>query len=143
AKIGKQPHSNHWPAMQILLCDSPTHATRWEQFVAAHPDSTNYHRWKWKHVVESVFEWPTFYLAAQEAGEIKGVLPLVSVSGCLGGSSLCSMPFLGDCGILAQNDLAEQKLLEKAISIGNQRRVDYIELRHQKNHRLGLAHKSN
>jgi FemAB-related protein (PEP-CTERM system-associated) len=128
--------------MQVLFYDSPMHAKRWEEFVGEHPASTNYHRWKWKHIVERVFEWPTFYLAAEEAGEIQGVLPLVSVNGCFGGSSLCSMPFLGDCGIVAQNDVAERKLLEQAISLGNRLGVDYIELRHQSDHRLGLAHKS-
>src|SRR5438105_2302676 len=129
--------------MQVFFYNSPMHATRWEEFVGAHPDSTNYHRWRWKQILETVFGWPTFYLAAEETGEIQGVLPLVCVKGRLGGSSLCSMPFLGDCGMVARTGAAERTLLENAVNLAKQLRVDHLELRHRNDHGLDLPAKNN
>ena len=62
--------------MKILVA-SDQHAKQWNNFIAAHPAGVNYLRWQWKYVVERAFGWRTFYLLAEESGEIFGVLPLV------------------------------------------------------------------
>lgn len=129
--------------MQVFYCDNPINGKRWDEFVQAHRGSTTYHQWKWKHVVESVFGWPTFYLAAEDAGRIQGVLPLVWVNGRFAGNFLCSMPFLGECGIAAQTEAVEQRLLEGAISLAKQLHAEYLELRHRSDHGLGLPAKTN
>ena len=129
--------------MQVSAFSSASDARRWDQFVDAHPEATNYHRWNWKPLIEDIFGWPTFYLAAEETGTIQGVLPLVCLSSRLGVNSLCSMPFLGECGIVSNSKTVEQSLLERAIQLGKELRVEYLELRHRRDRHLGLPAKTN
>jgi serine/alanine adding enzyme len=129
--------------MEVSTFSGPVDARRWDQFVDCHTEATNYHRWHWKQIIEDVFGWPTFYLAAEEQGRIRGVLPLVWLSSRLGGSLLCSMPFLGECGIASEEEAAKQLLLDAAIGLAKQFRVRYLELRHRFDHGLGLVAKTN
>jgi serine/alanine adding enzyme len=128
--------------MQVSPVSGPADAKRWDEFVNSQAEATSYHRWQWKQVIESVFHWPTFYLVAEEEGRICGVLPLVCLGGRLGGSVLCSMPFLGECGIASGNEAAKQSLLEGAIRLAKELRADYLELRHRSDHGLGLPAKT-
>ncbi|MHB8754226.1 MAG: FemAB family XrtA/PEP-CTERM system-associated protein [Candidatus Acidiferrales bacterium] len=104
-------------------------AAAWDAYVEAHPQASNYHRWLWKQVIEETYGHRTFYLAAQEQGEIRGVLPLVEMKSWLWGRFLVSMPFCSYGGVLASDTPARESLLRKAEEIARESRADYIELR--------------
>ena len=97
------------------------HAELWNNFVTAH-DGVNYLRWQWKYVMERVFGWRTFYLLAEESGEIHGLLPLVWQNSRLFGNLLSSMPYFSEGGILAISPDAESLLLSEAISLARKSR---------------------
>jgi FemAB-related protein (PEP-CTERM system-associated) len=114
----------------------------WDLYVNAAPGASNYHRWGWKEVIENAFGWPTFYLVAKEATEIKGVLPLVWQKSWLFGSFLTSLPFFSDAGVLAESREAEKLLVEEAIALSRRVGASYLELRHRRDHGLGLPTKT-
>lgn len=90
----------------------------WDAFVQRAPDATIMHLYGWKGVVERAYGHRTFYLAALEGDELRGVLPLTLVRSRLLGSSLVSMPFMDYGGVCAGgHDKAETALVEAAEEI--------------------------
>src|SRR5438132_3349263 len=129
--------------MRVFLCSNPEDGKHWEQFVDLNPLSSNYHRWKWKQVIESSFGWPTFYCIAEEDGHVRGILPIVWQKSRLFGSFMTSLPFLNAGGILGDSEGAEKSLFEEAVRLTRDTGSDYLELRHRQEHQLGLWTKRN
>src|SRR5207253_1709469 len=73
----------------------------WDRFVESHPRATVAHLSAWGQIAREVYGHEPVYLRAEEDGEIRGVLPLVLISGRLFGRRLVSMPFLDYGGVLA------------------------------------------
>ncbi|MFZ0211475.1 MAG: FemAB family XrtA/PEP-CTERM system-associated protein [Candidatus Acidiferrales bacterium] len=112
--------------MNVELCQD---SGPWDAYVEANPRATNYHRWRWKQLIESTYGHRTFYLAAREDGKIRGVLPLVGIKSWLWGRFLVSMPFFSYGGILADTPEAHDQLLRKAESLAGDWGAKHIELR--------------
>jgi FemAB-related protein (PEP-CTERM system-associated) len=115
----------------------------WDAYVEAALEASNYHRWGWKEVIENAFGWPTYYLVAKEATETKGVLPLVWQKSWLFGSFITSLPFFSHAGVLAESREAEEALVGEAITLARELGAGYLELRHRRDHGLGLPTKTN
>jgi FemAB-related protein (PEP-CTERM system-associated) len=129
-------------SLRVMSVAEPRLAVAWQQFVDSRPAATNFHRWGWKQVIENAFGWPTWYLLAEEAGIVRGILPLVWQRSRLFGSFVTSMPFLNGGGIVADDPQVERLLLDEAIAITRRLKADHLELRHRSNHHLGLPTKT-
>jgi len=129
--------------MNILLCSNSKDASRWNEFVNAHPSATYCHLWNWKNVIERSFGWKAHYILAEEGTVVRGVLPIVIQKSWLFGNFASSMPFLNAGGILADSLETERLLLEQAVDITRQASARHLELRHQTDHGLGLPFRSN
>jgi len=101
----------------------------WDSFVGSAPDAVHFHQFGWAQVIQSVYGYKPVYLMAQRAGKIVGVLPLMDVKSPLLGRSLVSTAFTVGGGPLAQTSGIAAKLCEEAAKIGEERRVQYVELR--------------
>ncbi|MCS5709134.1 FemAB family PEP-CTERM system-associated protein [Candidatus Berkiella cookevillensis] len=102
---------------------------RWDDFVDAqgcHP----YHRSDFKRIMETTFHFNTYYLFFEAENKIKAILPLVEMKSWLFGHALISTPFLVYGGPLGE-EKARARLIEKAILLGEEKEVDYIDLRCQ------------
>ena len=126
--------------MKIVTCTDSDRA-RWDSFVARHDADAKYHRWNWKYVFENSFHWPTCYLAAEQDGELLGILPLVWQKSRFR-NYISSMPHLNGGGILADNPGAEQALLSHAIAFSREAKAIYLELRQPVKHASSLATRS-
>src|SRR5665647_1133819 len=85
----------------------------WDEFVWAHPDSSNYHQYGWRKVVEKSFGHRTMYLvAASSQNKICGILPYVQLKSIMFGNSLVSMPFFNYGGMLSSENSASAALLD-------------------------------
>lgn len=105
----------------------------WNTFVSSHQDSTNYHQYGWRKVIEKSFGHRTMYLAAIDShNEICGVLPFVQVKSRLFGSFLVSLPFLNYGGMLVSEFAAISALLDASRKILSGTGVDHIEFRNLK-----------
>lgn len=87
-----------------------------EAFVAAHPESTPFHRPAWLRAVEQGCGQRGHYLVARDdAGDIAGLLPLTEVRSRLFGNALVSTGFAVGGGILAR-DVAAIEPLTRAMA---------------------------
>ena len=105
-------------------------APAWEAFVGSRSDATAYHEWAWRGVFERVFRHEAIYLVARRGGDIAGVLPLVFMKSRLFGRSLVSLPFVNYGGVLADDQVAAQALIDRAAGIAGDRGCPHVELRH-------------
>jgi FemAB-related protein (PEP-CTERM system-associated) len=102
---------------------------RWDSYVEQAPAATFFHRAGWKAVLERAFGHRTYFLYAQQGGEIVGVLPLAQIKSALFGNSLSSLPFCVYGGIVADHELAEKALREEACRLAETLKVGALELR--------------
>jgi FemAB-related protein (PEP-CTERM system-associated) len=76
-----------------------------------------------------------------EDGSLAGFAQFVHIRSILFGNHMISMPYFNYGGICAEHADLEWQILEKAKEIGKNLKVDYIELRQEKNLNINLPHK--
>jgi FemAB-related protein (PEP-CTERM system-associated) len=112
----------------VALLKPADHAA-WDGFVNRAPDATFFHLSGWRNVIETAFGHRTYYLAASRDGAIEGVLPLTHIKSRIFGNSLISNAFCVAGGPVAASPDALRLLLDEAIRLGRELKVDCIELR--------------
>jgi len=121
--------------ISVQVCKDPS---RWDAYVGASAEASNYHRWIWKRVFEETYGHETYYLLASRGEETQGVLPLVAIKSRLFGRSLVSLPFFSYGGVLASSGQARKMLLARAVEIGRELKAHHVELRQGSICDLGL-----
>lgn len=116
---------NHARVKQLTALDYK----RWDDFVDAQ-GCYPYHRTDFKTITEATFHFKTYYLFIECEDKIKAILPLVEMKSWLFGHALISTPFLVYGGPLGEEKACAQ-LIEKAIMLGEEKGVDYLDLRCQ------------
>ena len=117
------------PSIKRLSHSDPADAARWDEFVAACPQATFFHRAGWQRILRDVFRHDTHFLYAEAAGRIVGVLPLAHVKSLLFGQSLVSLPFAVYGGVAASDPLAATALEQAAQDLAQRLGVAHLELR--------------
>ncbi len=117
----------------------------WNDFVARRPEANLYHTLLWREVIEEVFGHEPVYLMAEREGRVCGALPMFLIKAPLLGSKLISLPYdIGSGGAVADDDGAERAMVEYAVWLARERRVNYLELRYGSERpalqSLGLRH---
>jgi FemAB-related protein (PEP-CTERM system-associated) len=102
---------------------------QWDDFVLAHPGGTFFHLWPWKRVIERAFRHRTYYLVAERAGMLTGVLPLAHIKSLIFGSSLISTAFAVRGGPIAADDESLGALEREAVRLMEALAVPVLELR--------------
>jgi len=103
----------------------------WDAYVSRHFNSTNYHQFGWKKVIERSFGHTTYYLAAKNSDRnICGVLPMVHMKSTLFGNFLVSIPFFNYGGMLYNSNEAAGALLDESWRLMKDVGADHAELRH-------------
>ncbi len=117
------------PAVRQLPADDAGAAARWDAFVQACPQATFFHRAGWQAILRQVFRHQTYFLYAEEAGRIVGVLPLARVKSLLFGHSLVSLPFAVYGGVAASDAAAAEALEAEAQRLAKELGAEHLELR--------------
>lgn len=108
---------------------------RWDEFVDGCESASFFHKAGWQRVIQRAFDHKTYYLYAEENGDIQGVLPLVHVKSLFFGNHLISTPFCVYGGPAATNDSALDALINAACELAKELGVDDLELRNMQSHR--------
>lgn len=103
----------------------------WDAFVLQHPQATFFHRAGWQGVLRDVLQHATYFLYAQQAGQVQGVLPLAHVKTWLFGNALVALPLAVYGGVVAAHPQAAQALERAARDLAQTLGVDYLELRNR------------
>ena len=102
---------------EAVLIAPASDGAEWDAFVEQTHGSTFCHLWGWRDVVESVMGQEAVYFAARdEAGAVRGVLPLVRLRSPLFGVRHVSMPYLNDGGPIG-DAAAVRALREHAVEL--------------------------
>lgn len=104
-------------------------SARWNNFVYSQPEASFFHRADWQQIIRQVFRHPTYFLFAEQQGEIVGILPLAHVKSRLFGNSLVSLPFAVYGGIATSNPDAATLLEIEAEALARRLNVDHLEFR--------------
>lgn len=124
--------------IRVETCDVSERAA-WNEFVDAHDSGTSYQRWDWGDCISRSLRLPVHNLAAFRGREICGILPLVEQANPLSGRLLISLPYVNYAGILADDAISRDALIEAAARLGRERSASYVELRHPPGVAVGLA----
>ena len=116
-------------SIQRLVPGDAADAKRWDAFVLGCPQSSFFHRAAWQQVIANSFGHRTYYLFAERAGEIVGVLPMAEVRSRLFGHSLASLPFASVAGIASSDQAAIEGLQQAAAALAHELGVQHLELR--------------
>ena len=115
----------------------------WDEYVLKHLNSTFYHQFGWRNVVEKSYGHKPCYLVAKEDDKIKGVIPLFIMSSVIFGKKLVSVPFAPYGGVCADNEIIMDALIQEAKIVTKECGADYLELRTvSENNKSGLISKS-
>lgn len=101
----------------------------WRAYVAAKKDATLFHDLRWSDAVKAGYGFRNHHLIAERSGAIAGVLPLTLVASPLLGRSLISAAFSVGGGILADDADCARALGARALQLGRDFGVKYVELR--------------
>ncbi|WP_326540106.1 FemAB family XrtA/PEP-CTERM system-associated protein [Pseudorhodoferax sp.] len=112
-----------------LRPDDPRDHVSWDAYVLAAPKATFFHRAGWQRILRDVFRHQPYFLKAERAGRIVGVLPLAHVRSVLFGSALTSLPFAVYGGVVADDAEAAAALEAEAQRLAQQLGVQHLELR--------------
>lgn len=102
---------------------------KWDTFVQEQPSASPYHLFAWKKAVETVYGHKTYYLIAEENGQVSGVLPLVYFKFPVLSGYFVSMPFCDFGDVVATDDHTKVQLIMKATLIAKGKKTKYVELR--------------
>jgi serine/alanine adding enzyme len=123
-----EPSATRGSSSRAISVSATDDVARWEAFITSAAGSTFCHRAGWRDVMRSVLGHETsFFVATDDMGEWRGVLPLVRVRSILGRYSI-SMPFLNDGGPLGDDD-AVAALVEFAVADAERTGAKILELR--------------
>lgn len=104
-------------------------AVEWDAFGASQAGWTAFHRLAWRDVISSVFGHEFTPLAARDdAGALRGILPLCRVRSRLFGHFLVSMPFVSYGGPLG-DDAAVRALASAADALARESGASLLEFR--------------
>ncbi len=104
---------------------------RWDDYVNVAPEATFFHQVGWKTVIEKSFGHKTYYLYAEEDGNITGIFPLVHINSLLFGNTLVSNAFCVYGGIVANDEQTYTELDKRACQLAEELGVDCLEIRNR------------
>jgi hypothetical protein len=102
-------------ALAPLIVTASLDAASWDQFVERHPEASGYHLTAWRSIFEDVFGHRTLNLSAMRDDRVVGILPLVEFRSRLFGRFAVSLPFVNQGGVVADDEEAARRLVDRAI----------------------------
>lgn len=127
----------------VRLCDVGLSDAA-DAYVSCHPASSIWHRPVITSFIAEMCRHPTRCLIAV-AGDssIVGILSLVRLESRLFGNFMVSVPYFNYGGVLADNSMAANALIDAANHWRRQKSATHLELRHVGNLALGLPQRTN
>ncbi len=96
----------------------------WDEYVVRHPMGAVWHRFAWTKIMRDCYAMRTRNLCLRREGKVVGILPVVLQKSRLFGRHLVSLPWLDYAGILADDEDAQQDLLEQAKALAVELKAD-------------------
>ncbi|HTP67873.1 MAG TPA: FemAB family XrtA/PEP-CTERM system-associated protein [Dongiaceae bacterium] len=108
---------------------TPQNELEWDTYVLGRADGSPFHQAAWKRAIEKTFGFRPLYVFAKRNDRITGIAPVFLISNWMTGRCLISNPFAVYGGILADDQETESRLIAELQGLGQEQRVQYLELR--------------
>ncbi len=115
----------------------------WDAYIDRHPESRLYHKAVWIDIFSETAGKPPLYLFAEQNGSITGVAPLIRFKSPVTGNVLISLPFVNYGGLLYDDAVSKNALLEKIAAIRQEEDFGSVELRTAQANAFALPVKQN
>jgi FemAB-related protein (PEP-CTERM system-associated) len=113
----------------VRLVDD-SYAETWDQYVQGKSNSSIYHLWAFRSIIQKAFGHNVIYLAAfDDSDKVCGVLPAVEMKSQLFGHFIVSMPFFTYGAVLAENESIERSLCASLVEYAKAHDIEHVELR--------------
>jgi len=109
-----------------------SYQNEWNSYILESPHSVFAHHLGWKNVIEETYKHRSFYLMGYRDNKVVGILPLFLIKSLLFGNCMVTSPFLTFGGIVSDDETVTTALIDKAIEIAHKQKVNYIEIRNEK-----------
>lgn len=118
-------------------------SVRINDFLMNNSISNLYHDYRWGDIIVNCFGHQYHYLFSENFdGVINGVLPLVHMKSWSFGNFMVSMPFFNYGGVCADNDSVRDDLIDEAVRIAKELKVQHIEFRQENSFQNGFPEKT-
>jgi FemAB-related protein (PEP-CTERM system-associated) len=107
----------------------PEDTPRIDEYLSARPAASPYQRMQWLVAVKNAYGFDYRYLLAKTDNRIVGTLPVCLFRGLGGKQGFCSLPFCDVGGVVADNDAANDALIQHALELLAQHKATSLELR--------------
>lgn len=129
--------------LHVEVCDGGVLAAA-DAYVLGHPASSLWHRPVITAFIDQTYGHPTRMLGAfSDAGEFVGILTLVQLKSRLFGNFIVSVPYFNYGGLLADNRMVAEALIDAANQWRHQKSASHLELRHVRHLALELPQRTN
>ena len=115
-------------SIRVRLCE-PSERADWNLYVQNHAQHSPYHFWHWMQAVEQAYGHKLLAVAAFNGTSIVGVLPIVEMSKLGWGHHYCSLPFCDLGGILADDEVGRDAIVDYMAKLQQQSKRPPLELR--------------
>ncbi len=117
----------------------------WDQALSRFPELSFSLLYGWRKVYEKALRLKTYYLMVEEAGQVRGLCPLVYMkSPWIGrGSYLISLPYMTRAGICALDQEIREIMISRSIEKAREIKAGFVELRELAADRIPLIFSAN
>lgn len=113
----------------MITVVDPAACADWDKHILSLPGCSFFHTSMWSEVLKESYRYRPVYFTEIEGGEIKSVLPVMSVESIITGKRGVSLPFSDYCEPLVEDLTSFNSLLSCALEFGRQEGWKYFELR--------------
>jgi predicted N-acyltransferase len=103
----------------------------WNAYISKKENANIFHTLEWKKIIEKTYGYEPLYLISKGETGIDGILPFFCIK-TMSGKKFCSNPFSFYSEFLYDNQEAQKGMINEAINMANERRIDFIELKSTK-----------
>ena len=108
---------------------NPVRSPVWNILPGAFSDHSFFHTTAWAKTLEGTYGYTPVYLTVEEAGSVRGLLPLMEVDSRVTGRRGIALPFTDECGPLYEDPVWAHRLIQSAVALGKPRGWKSIEFR--------------
>lgn len=112
----------------IRVIDPAAHAD-WDEKLLSLPGCSFFHTSMWADVLRESYRYRPVYFTEIENGDIKSVLPVMSIESFITGKRGVSLPFSDYCEPIAESRISFNALLEGVLKFGRKEGWKYLEIR--------------
>src|SRR5688572_28250512 len=95
-----------------LVAINPLERPDWDLLLADHPGSCFFHGTAWAQVLQQTYGHRPLYLCRFSEGRLRGLLPIMEVSGLLTGQRGVSLPFSDFCPVLGATEQGRKEMFD-------------------------------